>query len=121
MRISDWSSDVCSSDLQLGRACRVDARMAGGDGRVECTACLPGLGLADRPQAGGRPALSLCRRGAVERRASRGAPGSQGVCRLARLCAPHPGFPARPAVAAPTNTDLSEEGVAPYNAPFPPP
>src|SRR3546814_3613102 len=37
MRISDWSSDVCSSDLRLARACRVAPADAGGD-RWACAA-----------------------------------------------------------------------------------
>src|SRR3546814_2718756 len=57
MRISDWSSDVCSSDLRVDRECRrCEARLsqpgflhihaqqdgAGGTGRTQCArACTP--------------------------------------------------------------------------------
>src|SRR3546814_5458884 len=38
MRISDWSSDVCSSDLKIARRYRVRARKGEfGRGRVRCS------------------------------------------------------------------------------------
>src|SRR3546814_5417336 len=52
MRISDWSSDVCSSDLDVelvavpAAAVHEDAAARGGDGQV-------GLGLAEAADVGG--------------------------------------------------------------------
>src|SRR3546814_6699999 len=38
MRISDWSSDVCSSDLELGRLLYFDKRLSS-NGTVSCATC----------------------------------------------------------------------------------
>src|SRR3546814_2577210 len=35
MRISDWSSDVCSSDLRIARAAPAAAQRGGGGGKLE--------------------------------------------------------------------------------------
>src|SRR3546814_2959956 len=60
MRISDWSSDVCSSDLQGSRAAGEGRECAGGGDRRrgEGGAQPPGGGDRDRPvdpQRDGRP------------------------------------------------------------------
>src|SRR3546814_4575950 len=53
MRISDWSSDVCSSDLLGGRSlARADVRPQGGD-RAQGQAVVPAAPpRADRPRLG---------------------------------------------------------------------
>src|SRR3546814_1896736 len=51
MRISDWSSDVCSSDL-----CPISSRR--GDGATDRTAILAGHGRGRRPALRSGPALA---------------------------------------------------------------
>src|SRR3546814_19969741 len=62
MRISDWSSDVCSSDLRPGRPDSSRARRAGPSGGSSCPAYpLPDLpeAEADRPRRHGHPAFDV--------------------------------------------------------------
>src|SRR3546814_12683243 len=81
MRISDWSSDVCSSDLsgageQLAQHCRVVAAGAAGGGRaglarrLAARAHVPEAGPARRRAAGARPAHAAAA-GARRRRGAR--------------------------------------------------
>src|SRR3546814_11380653 len=69
MRISDWSSDVCSSDLRSLDHTRIERRLAADDGGVEL---VPVLNSENRPGVDGgvlqqeKPAWPL---GAVQRRA----------------------------------------------------
>src|SRR3546814_7189715 len=62
MRISDWSSDVCSSDLHASRCGGCGLRAGGGGCQylVECRA-----GLADRPETGRRPERGRVGRGFI--------------------------------------------------------
>src|SRR3546814_10181863 len=52
MRISDWSSDVCSSDLRVERRCA-------GNPRLRPALCAPRRGAIRRYPGTHRPALSL--------------------------------------------------------------
>src|SRR3546814_13564610 len=45
MRISDWSSDVCSSDLASGLSLSVDAYQIDLDDRITLTGLLSGAGI----------------------------------------------------------------------------
>src|SRR3546814_15665973 len=69
MRISDWSSDVCSSDLRSLDHTRIERRLAADDGGVEL---VPVLYSENRPGVDGgvlqqeKPSRPL---GAVQRRA----------------------------------------------------
>src|SRR3546814_10754622 len=45
MRISDWSSDVCSSDLASGLSLSVDAYQIDLDNRITLTGLLSGAGI----------------------------------------------------------------------------
>src|SRR3546814_7487024 len=58
MRISDWSSDVCSSDLPAGGGGSEAARRAGGRARLEMAVHLSRTGRRDGERAGaaGEPA-----------------------------------------------------------------
>src|SRR3546814_16080835 len=66
MRISDWSSDVCSSDLELLLVVEVgvavtevdDARVAAAVGAGAGAAELPGLDLVGAPGGDGLPRLA---------------------------------------------------------------
>src|SRR3546814_6912197 len=76
MRISDWSSDVCSSDLHLlvrGRsAVRLD--VIGGtllDGPASLRLDVSGIGHVDRATAALRDFLHLCRGGALPLKGTR--------------------------------------------------
>src|SRR3546814_10616214 len=42
MRISDWSSDVCSSDLRIGRTLRQFTHFLGNDGKAASRLARPG-------------------------------------------------------------------------------
>src|SRR3546814_3897168 len=87
MRISDWSSDVCSSDLQGPGS--EDRRNAAGAGQGGRAAQVPRRDLQPRRQAA-RPARrpeAVLRRGAADARAQpdrRRADGNPGVRRCDR-------------------------------------
>src|SRR3546814_6986780 len=72
MRISDWSSDVCSSDLRPGNALTVDVNkllFAGVDfhGRVQQTAAGPFAGALDFSGSGLNGRMQLAAAGDVQR------------------------------------------------------
>src|SRR3546814_3722241 len=70
MRISDWSSDVCSSDLHLQDCGRHRPAAAGGDpqlGPLHDTAALP----SESEEAGHRPSRGRLRRPLPRLRAGR--------------------------------------------------
>src|SRR3546814_20494835 len=51
MRISDWSSDVCSSDLQVAGRDRgmVIVRLTSGEQRYVCADCMATVGAVSNP------------------------------------------------------------------------
>src|SRR3546814_5279593 len=92
MRISDWSSDVCSSDLQ-GRAPGVGERRAAGEARCDARAALWAAGRDARAAGGAalsfRPELLLARRGAPQRPSGAREPVRRRADAAARRGAPH--------------------------------
>src|SRR3546814_6660219 len=58
MRISDWSSDVCSSDLSSTAATRDQAATDGVSVLEVCSAADSSENLATKPDSGGRPVIS---------------------------------------------------------------
>src|SRR3546814_7969846 len=70
MRISDWSSDVCSSDLEATIAAAVDADLAAlgllvGNQPVDAIAIIVQLGMAHLPVDRGPPVAAIAGRTAV--------------------------------------------------------
>src|SRR3546814_7391245 len=65
MRISDWSSDVCSSDLAAGgrdrRADAADARLHGGPGRIEAQTRRQLRGIGKLVDVGGGELIGIQR------------------------------------------------------------
>src|SRR3546814_10120798 len=85
MRISDWSSDVCSSDLPRGGRYALERRGDGGVGARSSLSLGPArdLGLAHGARADGTAprARQRCRTG-VRRRAAEGAEPVVAACRI---------------------------------------
>src|SRR3546814_7684941 len=79
MRISDWSSDVCSSDLESGRA---DTWRAGGLSGLRTA--LVGAGRADAVASG----IGSSRTGARDPKKSRGVLRGDTIARYAWIQAP---------------------------------
>src|SRR3546814_4773690 len=62
MRISDWSSDVCSSDLRApGRAVIDDRRVGGGGHRAEVAIELLRIHVRSEERRVGKECVSTCR------------------------------------------------------------
>src|SRR3546814_18632476 len=74
MRISDWSSDVCSSDLAAGgrdrRADAADARLNGGPGRLAAQTRRQLRGIGKLVDVGGGELIGI-QRGDLDRHVAR--------------------------------------------------